>query len=299
MLQDYLVKESSLNHLHYQKDAMLAPHSTFGIGGHCDYFVTPFSENCLIELIAFLKKRKFRYIVIGNGSNLLFDDRGFRGCVISTKAMRDVTVDGNVLTVSAGYSLIALSQLAAKHSLSGLEFACSIPASVGGAVCMNAGAYGGEMKDIVTSCRYLTKEGNVCETTDHDFSYRHSRYQLTGETVLSCQIRLQHAETDEILSRMKENKTKREATQPTKEKSAGSVFRRMEGVIPAKLIDEAGLKGLTVGGATVSEKHAGFIVNRGNATAKDVLSLIDLIKKAVRDRYGVDLVCEICHVLET
>ena len=299
MLQDYLAKECSLNHLNYQKDAMLAPHSTFGIGGHCDYFVTPFSETCLIELIAYLKKRQTRFIVIGNASNLLFDDHGFRGCVISTKAMRDVTVDGNVLTVSAGYSLIALSQLAAKHSLSGLEFACSIPGTVGGAIFMNAGAYGGEMKNIVTSCRYLTKEGIICETTDHDFSYRHSRYQLTGEIVLSCQIRLQYAEKDTILSRMQENKAKREATQPTKEKSAGSVFRRMEGIIPAKLIDEEGLKGLAVRGASVSEKHAGFIVNRSNASAKDVLMLIALIKKTIKDRYGVDLICEIQHITET
>lgn len=298
MLSNYLAKESSLNSLIYYKDEPLAPHSTFGIGGQCDYFVKPLNESALIALIGVLKKTEAPYFVIGNGSNLLFDDRGFRGCVISTKELKTVTLRGETIHAECGASLIALSSLAAKHSLTGLEFACSIPATLGGAVYMNAGAYGGEMKDIITTVRYLDTDGSVQTTLDHGFDYRHSVYQNTDRIILSASLTLKSGSGEEIYARMQENKAKRSNTQPIHEKSAGSVFRRMENVIPAKLIDEAGLKGLCVGDAAVSCKHAGFIVNKGNATSADVLALIALIETTIQKRYGVSLSCEIRYIPE-
>jgi len=222
MLIDYLAKESSLKTLSYQINETLAPHSTFGIGGQCDYFVKPFTQDALIRLIAYLKQENIRYDVIGNASNILFDDNGYRGCIISTQELREIHIQNDEITVSCGYSLIALSSLAQRSALSGLEFACSIPATVGGAIYMNAGAYGGEMKDIVTTVRYLSKEGTVCETSDHKFAYRESVYQTNEGIILSCCIKLTHKEPDLILQTMQENRKKRIASQPTHEKSAGS-----------------------------------------------------------------------------
>ena len=299
MLKDYLAKESSLHHLSFQTNVSLAPHTTFGIGGLADYLVIPQSEESLLVLIGFLRENGIRFGVFGNGSNLLFDDKGYRGVVILTSGIRHICFTDTLVEASCGASLIALSMKAAKNALSGLEFACGIPGTVGGALFMNAGAHGGEMADIVLSSRYLDTQGNLHEITEHDFSYRHSRYQENGGIILSCRMGLSYGKESEIRARMAENKKKRESTQPIKEKSAGSVFRRSDGVIPAALIDRAGLKGLTVGGATVSEKHAGFIVNRGDATASDVLCLIDLIKERIAALYGVELVPEIRYIRET
>lgn len=298
MLKDYLVKESSCNRITFQKDARLAPHTTFGIGGLADYLVVPQSEDALLSLVAFLREKEIRFGVFGNGSNVLFDDNGYRGVVILTSGIRGVEFTDTLVKVSCGASLISLSRQAAKHSLSGLEFACGIPGTVGGAVFMNAGAHGGEMSDIVLSSRYLDNSGKVCEITQHDFSYRHSVYQDSDRIILSCCLALSYGTESEILAKMEENKYKRTTTQPIKEKSAGSVFRRTEGVIPAALIDKAGLKGLSVGGARVSEKHAGFIVNRGDATARDVLSLVELIQKRIDSVYGVKLIPEIRYISE-
>ena len=298
MLKDYLAKESSLNHLTFQTDAKLAPHTTFGIGGHADYLVVPQSEDGLLSLVAFLREKEIRFGVFGNGSNVLFDDKGFRGVVILTGGLRDVVFQDTLVKVSSGASLISLSMQAAKRSLSGLEFACGIPGSVGGAVFMNAGAHGGEMADIVLSSRYLDSSGNVREITQHEFAYRHSVYQTNDSIILSCSLGLSYGVEADISAKMAENKEKRTKSQPIKDKSAGSVFRRTDGVIPAALIDQAGLKGLSVGGACVSEKHAGFIVNRGGATARDVLSLIELVKQKIDSVYGVQLIPEIRYVSE-
>ena len=296
MLKDYLVKESSLGRLTFQTDALLAPHTTFGIGGHADYLVVPQSEDALLSLVAILRQNEIRFGVFGNGSNVLFDDRGFRGVVILTKGLKNIEFQDTLVKVSAGASLISLSRQAAKRSLSGLEFACGIPGSVGGAIFMNAGAHGGEMADIVLSSRYLDAAGKVCEITQHEFAYRHSVYQNTDRIILSCSIGLTYGVECEIQAKMEENKEKRTRTQPITDKSAGSVFRRTEGVIPAALIDQAGLKGFSVGGACVSEKHAGFIVNRGGATAHDVLSLVEVVRQKIASLYGVELMPEIRYI---
>ncbi|MBR6768705.1 MAG: UDP-N-acetylmuramate dehydrogenase [Clostridia bacterium] len=298
MLKDYLVKESSFNRLTFQTDARLAPHTTFGIGGLADYLVTPHNEEAFLSLVTLLRENEIRFGVFGNGSNLLFDDKGFRGVVILTKGIRGVEFQDTLVKVSCGVPLISLSIQAARHSLSGLEFACGIPGTVGGAIFMNAGAHGGAMSDIVLSSRYLDVQGNVLEITQHDFAYRHSVYQDTDRIILSCCLGLSYGTESEIRAKMEENKQKRTMTQPVNDKSAGSVFRRTEGVIPAALIDRAGLKGLSVCGASVSEKHAGFIVNRGDATACDVLSLIELIKNRIDSVYGVQLIPEIRYIPE-
>lgn len=299
MLLSYLAKESSFGTLKYTINEPLAPHSTFGIGGQCDYFVEPFSIVALTALISFLKKQKIRYLIIGNGSNCLFDDTGYRGCIVSTKQIRDLSFHDNEISVSCGYSLIALSSIAQKNGLSGLEFACSIPATVGGAVYMNAGAYGGEMKDVVSTVSYLSPDGTVIETDDHRFDYRHSIYQSEERVILSCKLLLTPYSPEDIHRKMLENKSKREATQPIKEKSAGSIFRREPDCIPAKLIDEAGLKGTAIGDAEISQKHAGFIVNRGNATSQNVLDLISYIQTTVYKRYGIHLHSEIRYIPST
>ena len=296
MLKDYLAKESSFGHITFQTDALLAPHTTFGIGGQADYLVTPQTEEALLSLISFLREREIRFGVFGNGSNVLFSDKGFRGVVILTSGLRRVVIQDTMIEAYCGASLIALSQKAAKSALSGLEFACGIPGTVGGAIYMNAGAHGGEMSDLVLSSRYLDQFGTIHEITSHDFSYRHSVYQDTDRIILSCKLGLSYGLASDIDRRMYENKTKRESTQPTKEKSAGSVFRRMEGVIPAALIDQAGMKGHSVGGAAVSEKHAGFIVNRGGATAYDVLTLIECITQKIESMYRVRLIPEIKYI---
>ena len=298
MINDYLAKECSLSQLTFQTDAMLAPHSTFGIGGQADYIVKPLCEDALIRLIDFLKKNGIRYGVFGNGSNLLFDDAGYRGVVILTTGLKNYRITETVIEAECGTSLIGLSALATREGLSGLEFACGIPGSLGGAVYMNAGAHGGEMSDVVLSVRYLDSEGTVRETTSHGFSYRHSFYQDRDYIILSCKMGLRFGDREEILRKVAANKEKRESTQPTRERSAGSVFRRSDGIIPAALIDRAGLKGLSVGGAQVSRKHAGFIVNTGNATACDVITLINLISEKIYSLYQIQLTPEIRLISE-
>lgn len=298
MLEDYLVKESSLNHLTFQTNVCLAPYTTFGIGGPADYLVLPKSEEALLSLVDYLRQGEIRFEVFGRGSNILFSDRGFRGVVILTRNLRSFSMTDTVIRAACGASLITLSAAALRASLSGLEFACGIPGSVGGAVFMNAGAHGREMKDIVLSSRYLSEDGKIVEITDHAFSYRHSVYQKTNRIILSCSLGLSYGRPDEIAARMTENKRKREETQPIASKSAGSVFRREENFIPAKAIDEAGLKGLSVGDAAISEKHAGFIVNQGSAKAEDVLTLIEQVRKIIFNLYQRDPIPEIRFIPE-
>lgn len=286
--------------VHVRALVSLAPFSTFGIGGPCDYLLEPSSQEGMIRAIGILRQRGIPYRVLGRCSNVVFADAGFRGAIILTGRMHTVELRRpSEIYAEAGASLIGLSQMAASASLAGLTFACGIPGSVGGALRMNAGAHGGEMKDVVLSSQYLDANGNVKTRNDHRFSYRHSIYQEEKDSlILSVTFRLQPGDKDEILQQMRASKEKRLATQPVKEKSAGSVFRRQEGCIPARLIDEAGLKGLSVGGAAVSEKHAGFIVNRNNATADDVRTLVDKIRSVIFERHGIDLVPEIEFIEE-
>ena len=276
----------------------LAPYTTFGIGGPADLLIEPESTKALSEALALLRAYGIRTRIFGNCSNVVFADAGFRGAVLLTRRMRAIRWEQNEVWAEAGASLIALSAQAAKKSLTGFEFACGIPGTVGGAVRMNAGAYGREMKDIVVFSEYLDENGKIGRCIEHDFSYRHSVYQKTNRILLSCRLSLLPGDPMLIQETMQTNRKKREATQPIGEKSAGSVFRRADGVIPARLINEAGLKGLAVNGACVSEKHAGFIVNTGQASAADVAALTEQIIERIFRRYHIQLQPEIEFVSE-
>ena len=231
---------------------------------------------------------------MGRGTNLLIADAGLRGVAIHVgEALGTVSAEGETLSAGAGIALAALAQLARERELSGLEFAHGIPGSLGGAVVMNAGAYGGEMRDVVTSVRYLDADGTVRETGDPQFSYRHSRFSDGGCVVLSATLRLTRGDGAEIEAKMKELMERRRDKQPLDWPSAGSTFKRPATGFAAAMIDGALCKGLTVGGAQVSEKHAGFVINRGGATAADVLALMEEVRRRVFDAYGVELEPEV------
>ena len=274
----------------------MAKHTSFRIGGPADLMAMPQSEQELQQLLQRAGEAKVPVTLIGNGSNLLVRDKGIRGLVIKLGNMlNDVVADGCTLTFGSGVSLAAASRKAAELGLSGMEFAVGIPGSIGGAVYMNAGAYGGEMKHIITSVKVLDQDGQIYEIAgaDMEFGYRHSKAEQDGLVVLEAVIELQTGDMDKIDEEMKRLAEARISKQPLEYPSAGSTFKRPEGYFAGKLIMDAGLRGYTVGGAQVSEKHCGFVVNKGGATAADVMQLVDDVKKKVKDSSGVDLELEI------
>ena len=276
-------------------DELMSTRCTFRIGGEADFFVTPSSAQQIAGVVDFAKKENIPYFVMGNGSNLLVSDNGYRGIIINIgKNMSDVTVDGNTVTAMAGATLAKIASSAAKNSLTGLEFASGIPGTVGGALCMNAGAYGGEMKDVVVSTTYLDKDGNICTATgaEHRFGYRTSMFG-SGEIIISTVMELKKGNENEIISLMADFNDRRRSKQPLEYPSAGSTFKRPEGYFAGKLIEDAGLKGYTVGGAQVSVKHSGFVINSGSATCEDVKKLIEHIQKTVYDKFSVKLETEV------
>ena len=277
-------------------DEPMSRHTTFRVGGTADLYLTPDSIEQLISLIELFKQHKTEYYIIGNGSNILVGDRGIRGAVIEIgKEIGEISIDGDIITAEAGVLLSKLAAAAAKNGLSGLEFASGIPGSLGGAVYMNAGAYGGEMKDIVREVRYLDESGRVCTVSgaECDFAYRRSCFTDTDKIILSAKLKLTHDNPDEIRTRINELTAKRVAKQPVDKASAGSTFKRPEGYFAAALIEECGLKGYTAGGASVSEKHSGFVVNNGGATAKDVCDVISHVKETVKAMKNVNLETEV------
>lgn len=285
----------------FRENEPLAAHCTFKIGGPAQLFVQPQTEQQLCSAAALCKEQAVRYYLLGNGSNILFADEGFAGVVIDISALgSDIAVEGNTLTAGAGVRLAALCRAALEHGLSGLEFAYGIPGTVGGAVYMNAGAYGGEMKDVLTVVRYLTAEGEVVQASaaELDLSYRHSIFEENGGCILSAQFALQPGNAADIRAKLDELMAKRADKQPLDKPSAGSTFKRPEGYYAGTLIDQTGLKGLTVGGAQVSEKHAGFVINTGSATCADVRELIRRVQEAVYRAHGVRLEPEVRFVGE-
>lgn len=269
-------------------------HTTFRIGGPARYFAEPASEEELKQLIAAARDFSLPYVVIGRGSNLLVDDEGVDALVVHLgDRFSGVDIRGRVITARSGTSLAALAGTAGAAGLTGLEFAAGIPGSLGGAVYMNAGAYGGEMKDVVAESRYLDEEGAFHTVTNHAFGYRKSLYTGKPWIITSARLTLNFGEEASIRATMATLAQKRREKQPLTQPSAGSVFKRPEGHFAGMLIEQAGLKGMSVGGAKVSEKHAGFIVNTGNATCDDVLRLIEKIQKAVQETSGVLLETEI------
>ena len=280
----------------FRENEPLAAHCTFKIGGPAQLFVQPQTEQQLCSAAALCKEQAVRYYLLGNGSNILFADEGFAGVVIDISALgSDIAVEGNMLTAGAGVRLTALCRAALEHGLSGLEFAYGIPGTVGGAVYMNAGAYGGEMKDVLTVVRYLTAEGEVVQASaaELDLSYRHSIFEENGGCILSAQFALQPGNAADIRAKMDELMAKRADKQPLDKPSAGSTFKRPAGAFAAALIDQCGLRGFRHGGAAVSDKHCGFVVNLGGATCADVLALCDEVRAIVKEKTGYELEKEI------
>lgn len=276
----------------------MSRHTTFRTGGEAQILVTPGAE-VLPAVIACCKERGIPFLVIGNGSNLLVGDAGIDGVVIEIgKQMSEICVEDTKVTAKAGALLSAIASSAASHGLTGFEFASGIPGSIGGAVVMNAGAYGGEIKDILESVEVLTPEGTVetIPAEELELSYRHSNVQERGYLVLSATLRLKQGKRDEIYACMADLKEKRVSKQPLEYPSAGSAFKRPEGYFAAKLIDDAGLRGFQVGGAQVSEKHCGFVINKDHATAADIRSLMEQVQNIVREKFGVTLEPEVKFV---
>ena len=271
-------------------------HTTFKIGGPAQYYVTPESVTQIQEVVSLCKDKNISLHVIGNGSNILVGDDGVDGVVLALfNTFSDYEIKDNVITAQAGMSLIKLAVIALREGLTGLEFASGIPGSVGGAVYMNAGAYDGQMKDVVTSVTVLDEAGNIriLGRDELDMGYRTSAVAKHNMIVLQVIIELKAGDKDQIKDRMNQLSELRKQKQPLEYPSAGSTFKRPEGYFAGKLIADAGLKGYSIGGAAVSEKHAGFVVNMGGATAKDVVELTDYIKKRIIEQFGVTLELEI------
>lgn len=273
----------------------MSRHTTFKIGGNADVFVLPKSEEELIFCIKTAGKCSVPFCIIGNGSNILASDDGVEGAVICLLNMKGIKISGDTAVVLAGQSLMSFCMTLQRKGLSGLEFAYGIPGTVGGAVYMNAGAYGGEIKDAVVSVRYLDKSGKICvmDKEQMNLRYRSSIFQENGGIILSAEFRLNKDDSDKILERMNEYLSRRKEKQPVDLPSAGSTFRRPEGNYAGTLIEKSGLKGKKTGGAQVSEKHAGFIVNTGGAKSRDVVSLIEKIQAKVLNDSGVKLQTEV------
>ncbi len=272
--------------------------TTFKIGGECTA-VFPDSESSLVMLIRVLKERNIKFYILGNGSNVVFSDEGYDGIVIVTTDVKHISADDNRIYASCGVPLHVLCHTAADNSLAGLQFAYGIPGTVGGAVFMNAGAYDGEIKDVVSFVKCYdmnTDEILMLSNVKCGFSYRYSDFQSNGLVILGAEFVLHQGIKEDIKSEMNGIILKRKDKQPLNYPSAGSAFKRYPGKYTAKMIDEAGLKGFACGGAQVSVKHAGFIVNTGNATCSDVQKLISIIKETIKDREGIQIECEIRFV---
>lgn len=278
----------------------MSRHTTFRIGGCADLFVFAHSRDILKALVNEANRLGVPYMVMGNGSNMLVSDAGIRGMVIALVGeFTGVTLAGaNEVRCGAGATLSALCSFALKNSLSGAEFLWGIPGTAGGAAFMNAGAYGGEMKDILVSCEHMTQQGEFGTLSGEalELSYRHSAYSWNHAAILFLQVRLSPGQPQQIREKMEDLIGRRRSKQPLELPSAGSVFKRPPQHFAGTLIEQCGLKGQCVGDAMVSSKHAGFIVNRGNATCEDVLRLISMIQSTVLKQTGIELECEVKRI---
>ena len=260
------------------------------------YFVTPSCEKEIASVVNLCRREKMPYYILGNGSNLLVSDKGYDGVIISmTKGFSQIEVRDQVITAGSGALLSRIARTALEESLTGLEFAAGIPGTLGGAVVMNAGAYGGEMKQVLQSVSVLTKDGQVKEipAEELELGYRKSCIQREEYIVLSAEILLKQGKKSEIQAQMEDFAARRREKQPLEYPSGGSTFKRPEGYFAGKLIEDAGLKGFTVGGAQVSEKHSGFVINRNGATSADVYELCRQVQARVKEKFGVDLEMEV------
>lgn len=281
------------------KEEPLKKHTSFQIGGPADLMLIPECACEVAEISRILREEEIPYFFMGNGSNLLVSDKGYRGAVIKTTGLCEISTSGNSMTVSAGVMMSKAANLLLRNGLSGFEALSGIPGTVGGAVCMNAGAYGSEIKDVLTETTYL--DGTQVKTINgqqHNFSYRHSFFSGKPHCILSSKLTLEPGNPNEIKEKMEDYTQRRVSKQPLNLPSAGSTFKRPEGYFASKLIEDCGLKGTRIGGACVSEKHSGFLVNDRGATCEDMLRLIDFVKQEVYKQFGVELELEVKTIEE-
>lgn len=294
MNKEYVYKHllNILDEKDIKLDEPMKKHISFRVGGPADILVKPRTEEQIKNIIDFAKKENIPYIVKGNGSNLLVRDGGIRGIVIEiTDNFNSYEIEDKIIKVQSGALLSIIGRAALKQNLKGFEFAAGIPGTIGGALAMNAGAYGGEMKDIVKSVRLMDTDGNIFNFSNEDmqFGYRKSILSKSDYIVLDAEIELEKGDYEEIKEMMKDFSNRRITKQPLNLPSAGSTFKRPEGYFAAKLIDDSGLRGLTLRNAQVSDKHCGFVVNLGDAKASDILDLMYVVKSTVKNKFGVTL----------
>ena len=274
----------------------MSKHTTFRIGGPADFYLCPHSTKEVQQTVQICKEENLPYFILGNGSNLLVSDKGYRGAIIQLwKNFSDISVKDCCITAKAGALLSKVAAEALEEGLTGMEFASGIPGTIGGAVFMNAGAYGGEMKDIIKEVKVLDDQGEIRVLSNEEMKlgYRTSIVKEKGYTVLSAVLQLKKGEVSVIRETMEDLKNRRTSKQPLDMPSAGSTFKRPEGYFAGKLIMDSGLRGFSVGGAQVSEKHCGFVVNKGGATAEDVTALIREVQRRVKEKFGVELETEV------
>lgn len=298
-MEPLLIALNELN-IPFRQDCTLAELSTFKVGGPAELVFYPETADQCATLIRFAKKENKKLVFIGNGSNILGSDKGCTDWIVKTDRLAELTLDQNgLMRVGAGVKTVKASSFAAKNGFSGLEFAHGIPGTMGGAVFMNAGAYGGTMDQVVVRTHYLDDNGDLhtLQAADHAYGYRESFFiHHPTYLILETELQLKPGDTKEILALIEDLQQRRREKQPLEYSSAGSTFKRPEGYFAGKLIEDAGLKGFTIGGAQVSEKHAGFIINCGNATGSDVRQLISYVKESVKNRFGVELECEVRYL---
>lgn len=274
----------------------MSKHTTFRIGGPADFYLCPHSTKEVQQTVQICKEENLPYFILGNGSNLLVSDKGYRGVIIQLwKNFSDISVKDCCITAKAGALLSKVAAEALEEGLTGMEFASGIPGTIGGAVFMNAGAYGGEMKDIIKEVKVLDDQGEVRVLSNEEMKlgYRTSIVKEKGYTVLSAVLQLEKGDVSVIRETMEDLKNRRTSKQPLDMPSAGSTFKRPEGYFAGKLIMDSGLRGFSMGGAQVSEKHCGFVVNKGGATAEDVTALIREVQRRVKEKFGVELETEV------
>ena len=284
----------------------MSAHTTFRIGGPADYFVETGNESVLKELLLLCKETETPFFILGNGSNLLVSDEGYRGVMISLRGFDEISfregegteTGKTIMTAGSGVLLSKAAMQAAERGLTGFEFAGGIPGTLGGAVTMNAGAYGGEIRDVILSARVMTKAGDVSELSTEELalSYRHSIIQEKDLIVLSADFAFDHGDEEQIKEQMRQLNARRREKQPLEYGSAGSTFKRPEGYFAGKLIQDAGLKGYRSGDVMVSEKHGGFVVNVGKGTCRDAMRVIEHVQRTVYEQFGVELELEVKRV---
>lgn len=275
-------------------------HTSFQVGGPVDLLVLPQSKDQVMAVLKLLKASQTPYYIMGKGTNLLVRDKGFRGVIVKTTALKQVTIKDHLIQAEPGIALTDLAELALAESLTGLEFAAGIPGSLGGGVTMNAGAYDGEMKNCIASIEVLDDSGQIRTIANGDchFAYRTSIIQEQGLVLMAVNLRLRKGDYNRIKEKMADLNQRRWAKQPMDWPSAGSTFRRPVGYYAGKLVQDAGFKGYVLGGAQVSDKHSGFVINRGGATTADILNLIKAIQDGVKSQFGVDLKTEVVVIGE-